>query len=73
MTNPTKKGQPNKNEDHDLGRRDLLNSDIPERLQEFRENLVDDRVPLHGDSHAGSSHEPSLEHVRSAELGKHSV
>ena len=32
----------NKNEDLDLERGDLLNSDIPEWLQEFRENLVDD-------------------------------
>ena len=43
--------------------------DIPEWLQEFRENLVDDRVPEHRDSHASSSHEPSLEPVRSVELG----
>ena len=45
-------------------RRDLLfpqESEIPEWLQEFRENLVDDRVPEHGDSHASSSHEVSLE------------
>ena len=32
-------------------------SEIPERLQEFRENLVDDRFPEHRDSHASSSHE----------------
>ena len=50
-------------------------SDIPEWLQKFRENLVDDRVPEHRDSHASSSHEPSLEPTptRSADLGKHSV
>ena len=36
-------------------------SDIPEWLQEFRENLVDDEIPEHGDSHASSSHEASLE------------
>ena len=34
-----------------------LSSEIPEWLQEFRENLVDDRVPEHRDSHASSSHE----------------
>ena len=34
-------------------------SEIPEWLQEFRENLVDDEIPLHGDSHASSSHEAS--------------
>ena len=48
-------------------------SDIPEWLQEFRENLVDDRVPERRDSHASSSHELSLEPTRSADLGKHSV
>ena len=37
------------------------NSEIPEWLQEFRENLVDDEIPVHGDSHASSSHEVSLE------------
>ena len=52
-----------------------LFSEIPEWLQEFRENLVDDRVPERGDSHASSSHEVSLEPTptRSADLGKHSV
>ena len=48
-------------------------SDIPEWLQEFRENLVDERVPEHRDSHASSSHEPSFEPMRSVDLGKHSV
>ena len=61
LTKPTKNPKPNKNENHDLERRDLSNSDIPEWLQEFRENLVDDRVPERRDSHASSSHEPSLE------------
>ena len=66
LTKPTKNPKPNKNEDHDLERGDLLNSDL---LQEFRENLVDDRVPEHRDSHASSSHEPSLEPATSADLG----
>ena len=50
-------------------------SEIPEWLQEFRDNLVDDEIPEHGDSHASSSHEVSLEPkpTRSADLGKHSV
>ena len=50
-------------------------ADIPEWLPEFRENLVDDRVPEHRDSHASSSHELSLEptSTRSVDLGKHSV
>ena len=36
-------------------------SEIPERLQEFKDNLVDDEIPLQGGSHASSSHEVSLE------------
>ena len=39
---------------------DQLCSEIPEWLQEFREILVDDEIPVHGDSHASSSHEVSL-------------
>ena len=75
LTKPTKNAKPNKNEDHDQERRDLCHSDILEWLQEFRENLVDDRVPEHRDSHASSSHEPSLEPTlaRTADLGKNSV
>ena len=37
------------------------------------ENLVDERVLEHRDSHASSSHEPSLEPTRSVDLDKHSV
>ena len=50
-------------------------SEIPEWLQEFRENLVDDEIPLQGGSHASSSHEASLEPIfkRREDLGKHSV
>ena len=50
-------------------------SEIPELMQEFKENLVDDEVPVHGDSHASSSHEASLEPTfkRREDLGKHSV
>ena len=50
-------------------------SDIPEWLQQFREHLVDDRVPERRHSHASSSHEPSLEPTptRRVDLGKHSV
>ena len=49
--------------------------DIPDWLQEFRENLVDDRVLEHRDSHASSSHGSSSEPTpaRSADLGKHSI
>ena len=51
------------------------NSEIPEWLQEFKENLVDDEIPLQGGSHASSSHEASLEPTtkRREDLGKHSV
>ena len=50
-------------------------SEIPEWLQEFRENLVDDEIPLQGSSHASSSHEVSLEPTtkRREDLGKHNV
>ena len=52
-----------------------LDSEIPEWLQELRENLVDDEIPVQGDFHASSSHEASLEPIfkRSEDLGKHSV
>ena len=38
-----------------------------------RENLMDDRVPEHRDSHASSSHGSSLAPARSVDLGKHRV
>ena len=49
--------------------------EIPEWLQEFRENLVDDEIPLQGGSHASSSHEASLQPTtkRREDLGKHNV
>ena len=40
-------GQP---EETTIERGNPLNSEIPEWLQEFRENLVDDEIPVHGDS-----------------------
>ena len=50
-------------------------SEIPEWLQEFKEILVDDEIPLQGGSHASSSHEASLEPTtkRREDLGKHNV
>ena len=50
-------------------------SEVREWLQELRENLVDDGVPEHRDSHASSSHEVPLEPIlkRSENLDKHSV
>ena len=58
-----------------IERGNSLNAEIPEWLQEFRENLVDDEIPLQGGSHATSSHEASLEPTtkRREDLGKHSV
>ena len=79
---PTKSPKTNK-EETTIKRRDPLfavkpaplSSEIPEWLQEFRENLVDERVPEHKDSHVSSSHEVSLEPTfkRREDLGKHSV
>ena len=65
-------GQP---DETTIDRGNPLNSEIPEWLQEFRENLVDDEIPLQGGSHASSSHEASLEPTtkRREDLGKHSV
>ena len=68
--------QANKNQKSPkIERGNPLCSDIPEWLQEFRENLVDERVPEHRDSHASSSHEVSLEPTlkRREDLGEHSV
>ena len=74
---PTKIQKTNKKETT-ITRGDPLcsdNSEIPEWLQEFRENLVDDEIPLQGGSHASSSHEASLEPIamRREDLGKHNV
>ena len=67
-TKPTKIPKPNKIENHDQERGDPCHSDMPERLQECRENLVDDRVLEHKHSHVSSSHELSLEPTRSVDL-----
>ena len=50
-------------------------SEIPEWLQEFRENVVDDEIPLQEGSHASSSHEVSLEPMlkRREDLDNHCV
>ena len=74
VAKPTKNPKPNKDETT-IELEDPLFAESPEWLQEFRENLVDDRVLEHRDSHASSSHEVSLEptSTRSVELGKHSV
>ena len=73
-TQANKTPKPNKKESK-KGQSDSLCSDIPECVQECRENLVDDEIPLQGDSHASSSHEVSLEPTfkRREDLCKHSV
>ena len=73
-TQANKIQKPNKKETT-IDRGIPLNSEIPEWLHEFREILVDDEIPVHGDSHASSSHEVSLEPIfkRREDLGKHSV
>ena len=73
-TQANKNPKPNKKETT-IERGNSLDSEIPEWPQEFRENLVDDEIPVQGDSHASSSHEASLEPVfkRREDLGKHSA
>ena len=58
-----------------IERGNASDSEIPEWLQEFREILVDDEIPLQRGSRASSSHEVSLEPTakRREDLGKHSV
>ena len=76
LTKPTENPKPNKNEDHELERRDLCHSEIPEWLQEFRERISWMIEFLNAETHTpSSSHEPSLEPMptRSVDLGKHSV
>ena len=65
-------GQP---EETTIERGNASDSEIPEWLQEFSVNLVDDEIPLQEGSHASSSHEASLEPTtkRREDLGKHSV
>ena len=71
---PTKTQQQIKRETA-IERRNPSDSEIPEWLQEFRENLVDAEIPLQGSSRAGSFREVSLEPTtkRREDLGKHSV
>ena len=71
---PITQQKPNKKETA-IERDDPLYSEIPEWLQEFREKLVDDEIPVQGDSHASSSHEASSEPTfkRREDLGEHSI
>ena len=74
-SNPKKKSKNQIQKETTIERGDPLDSEIPEWLQEFWENLVDDEIPSQGGSHASSSHEVSLEPTtkRREDLGKHSV
>ena len=74
ITKPIKTKKPNKKESK-REQSDPLCSEMREWLQEFKEILVDDEIPAHGDSHASSSNEASLEPIfkRREDLGKHSV
>ena len=56
---PTKIKKKTNKKETTIDRGNPLYSEIPEWLQEFRENLVDDEIPLQGGSHASSSHEVS--------------
>ena len=51
FTKPTKNPKPNKNEDYEKERGHPYCSETPEWPQEFRENLVDDRVPERRETH----------------------
>ena len=62
------KFQKQKKKEPQKERGDPLYSEIPEWLQEFREILVDDAIPIHGDSHASSSHEVSFEPTYSRDV-----
>ena len=62
LREPTEIPQPKKNEDHEQVWGSPY-SNIPEWLQESRENLVDERVPEHRDSHASSSQSLCLREV----------
>ena len=72
---PTKSQNPKKKKETTIERGSPCDSEIPEWLQEFRENLVDDEIPLQGGSHASSSHEASLEPTtkRREDLGTHNL
>ena len=75
VVNQANQNPKTRNKEPKIERGSPLCSDIPEWLQEFRENLVDDEVAERGDSHASSSHEASSEPTfkRREGLGKHSV
>ena len=75
VAKPTKHHQKVQKKETMIEQCDPLSSEILEWLHEFGENLVDDEIPVHGDSHASFSHEVSLEPTleRREDLVEHSV
>ena len=67
-----KSKKPNKNEDNERVRRNPLR-DLPEWLETFTENLVDERVPEHRDAPTSSSRESASEPRGKVVSGKHSI
>ena len=65
------RGPVNKNDNEGV-RGDLLR-DLPEWIEEFPENLVDDSVPEHRDAPASSSYELSSEPRAKVVSGKNSI
>ena len=74
LTKPTKNPKPNKKRNHDRERGDLLNSDNQNGCKNS-EKISWMIEFLNAETHASSSHEPSLEPTptRSVDLGKHNV
>ena len=68
---PAETENPNKNDDNEEVRGNLSH-DLPEWLEEFKENLVDDSVPEHRDVPT-PSHELSSEPRAKVVSGKHSI
>ena len=72
-----KNTKPNKKEHRENGETRFFFFFLKSRsgCKNSEKNLVDDEIPVHGDSHASSSHEASSEPTfkRIEDLGKHSI
>ena len=68
---PTNRTKSDKSDENELARGNPL-PELTEWLQEFRENLAEERVPEHRDAPASSSRESPVELVRNEVPGKHS-
>ena len=69
---PTETEKPHKNEDTDRVRGDPLH-DLPEWLEEVKENLVDERVPEHRTAPASSSRESASKAAEENGIGQATV